>query len=526
MSAFIFSPKLILTALISLSLGFGYFCPQQEQETAKTKSKSSDENEKTKTKFEPLFVKWKKPAFALFISGRQHGYIEPCGCTGLDKQKGGMLRRDTFRRSLIAKGWNLIPIDAGNQIRRFGQQPFIKLSTTWSALSKIMGYQAVAFGPDDLKTSDVDLLSSIENAKVKDQTPFVAANIKWIEDGFGVTHKVVKSGKYKIGITAILGNKYAKKYSSDVFTVSDSDKALEAVIPKLRAERCNVMVLISHSTLEDAARLAKKFPSFDVLVTTGGAGEPKQVPDEIKVGEHTTSVVQVGTKGMHVGVIGFFEDKGRLRLQYQRVPMDHRFKDSEAIKKVFKAYQAELKIRGLKNLGIKPVGHPLQDGDKHKRRYVGSDSCKDCHPDAYDVWKKGKDGKGGPHYRATKDLTDPGERTWVTREHDPECLSCHVTGWNPQKYFPYESGYLKLADKLLHGNGCENCHGPGSRHVDAENGDIDVDEETQAKYVKEMIVTLAEAKANLCISCHDIDNSPDFEFEKYWKAIEHYEDDE
>ena len=28
----------------------------------------------------------------------------------------------------------------------------------------------------------------------------------------------------------------------------------------------------------------------------------------------------------------------------------------------------------------------------------------------------------------------------------------------------------------LHGNGCENCHGPGSAHVAAENGDIDVDE--------------------------------------------------
>ncbi|MEM6981151.1 MAG: multiheme c-type cytochrome, partial [Planctomycetota bacterium] len=47
--------------------------------------------------------------------------------------------------------------------------------------------------------------------------------------------------------------------------------------------------------------------------------------------------------------------------------------------------------------------------------------------------------------------------------------SCHVTGWNPQGYYPYESGYVELtASSHLHGNGCENCHGPGSAHAAAE----------------------------------------------------------
>ncbi len=57
----------------------------------------------------------------------------------------------------------------------------------------------------------------------------------------------------------------------------------------------------------------------------------------------------------------------------------------------------------------------------------------------YDIWLNGVDGEGGeigPHSRATRDLTDPGERTWVKRNYDPECLSCHVTGWNPQNFFP------------------------------------------------------------------------------------------
>ena len=44
-----------------------------------------------------------------------------------------------------------------------------------------------------------------------------------------------------------------------------------------------------------------------------------------------------------------------------------------------------------------------------------------------------------PHYHATDTLVklDP------PRHFDPECLSCHVTGWNPQEYFPYKSGYTE-----------------------------------------------------------------------------------
>lgn len=46
-----------------------------------------------------------------------------------------------------------------------------------------------------------------------------------------------------------------------------------------------------------------------------------------------------------------------------------------------------------------------------------------------------------------------------------------------------------------------------------------------------MIVTKAEAKAKLCLSCHDLDNSPDYAladdgFEKFWPAIAHGDDDQ
>src|SRR5262245_38050550 len=38
----------------------------------------------------PIFQDWTKPKLTLVFTGEQHGYFEPCGCTGPGKQKGGM----------------------------------------------------------------------------------------------------------------------------------------------------------------------------------------------------------------------------------------------------------------------------------------------------------------------------------------------------------------------------------------------------------------------------------------------------
>ncbi|MCR9293861.1 MAG: hypothetical protein NXI32_14135, partial [bacterium] len=58
---------------------------------------------------------WPQPQAVIFVSGQQHGYIEPCGCTGLDQQKGGLIRRDTLLTQLRdERGWEILPVDVGN----------------------------------------------------------------------------------------------------------------------------------------------------------------------------------------------------------------------------------------------------------------------------------------------------------------------------------------------------------------------------------------------------------------------------
>ena len=219
---------------------------------------------------------------------------------------------------------------------------------------------------------------------------------------------------------------------------------------------------------------------------------------------------------MYVVVVGLYKD-GSPSFRYQRVPLDHRFADAPEIHQMHVDYQHQLEQLGLEGLGLKPSPHPTG------RQFAGSKACADCHLSATEVYES------TPHVHATDTLVhlDP------PRQFDPECLSCHATGWEPQKYFPFESGFLGLAETPdLVGNGCENCHGPAARHVAAETGEIEASEEEMEALRAALRLKVVENEGNntgqafgkvveMCMQCHDLDNSPDFDFQEYWPQVAH-----
>ena len=462
----------------------------------------------------PIFVDWPQPQVALLFSGEMDGYIEPCGCAGLENQKGGLKRRHTLIQQLEAKGWPLVSLDMGGEIRRFGPQAEIKYRYVLEALQKL-GYAAVGFGSKELQL-DANYLAYVLSNFDPAANPVVSSNVAVIDFDIGLTKRfrVIEAGGKRIGVATVLGRKHqpSLQNAKDIVWTAPAD-ALRKVLPELERAKCDLHVLLVNADPDEARALAKQFPQFQLVGTTGGAEEPPNHAQKIEGTD--AQLIEVGHKGMYVAVVGIYDDPEH-RFRFQRVPLDHRFKDSKAMQAVMVAYQKELQDVGLEALVPTDEKHP-------EGRFIGSALCGDCHTQAAEVFQ------ATPHAQATDTLVhlDP------PRHFDPECLSCHTTGWNPQEYFPYVSGYLGLQKTPeMVGNGCENCHGPGAAHVAAESGDEAVSDVELELRRTAMRLRILENEGNQegqtlgpvvkkCLECHDLDNSPDFDFQKYWPHVEH-----
>jgi hypothetical protein len=460
------------------------------------------------------FVGWPKPKVAIAITGMERGYIEPCGCAGIDRMTGGMGRRYAFFQQLRQKGWPLVAVDVGGLAGGFGREAEIKFRTLVESKEK-MGYAAVGFGPDDLRLPAAELVSVAADVNGKPSI-FVSANVGLFgfDQNVTQTSRVVKVGDVKIGIAAILGMEYQKEFSNNPeIATCAPEAALDKIVPELK-KKADYLILLANSTQAEAIGLAKRYPQFSVVVVAEG---PELPPHDWRAIPGTrTLLVTVGRKGMSVIVLGLY-DGPRPSVRYQRVLLDSRFDLSAdaahrappEMKRLMAGYQDQLKLLGFAQLGLRPAANPLADANG---RYVGSQKCESCHEPSYDIWKR----SGHAHAYKTLETQDP------PRNYDPECISCHVVGWHPTKFFPYEGGFESVEKTpRLKNVGCEDCHGPGEKHCNAELGK---DKELLKKYRKAVRITKEQSKKEQCTTCHDLDNSPEFNFDKYWPLIEHHEE--
>ena len=185
-------------------------------------------------------------------------------------------------------------------------------------------------------------------------------------------------------------------------------------------------------------------------------------------------------------------------------------------------YQELLKERDL--VASEPaIDHPRPTPSLEANPYVGVKVCGECHKSALEVWKTSK------HANATESLkTGRPEQTkpFINRMFDPECICCHVTGWDPQKVIRYKSGYAdEKSTPHLTGQQCENCHGPGGRHTELERLVAKEQKVTDNVKAWRKYLRLNKKTAfDLCVKCHDPDNDPKFKtetFDDYWEEIDH-----
>jgi len=119
-------------------------------------------------------------------------------------------------------------------------------------------------------------------------------------------------------------------------------------------------------------------------------------------------------------------------------------------------------------------------------RYAGANACKTCHADAWKKWSASR------HAHALAPVKRDGF------QYDPECLTCHTTGYGAT------DGYLsEKKTPTLAFVGCESCHDRRSLHVASPTRGRPATEET-------------------CLKCHDAANSSKFNFQEYLSGIRHW----
>lgn len=455
---------------------------------------------------------WPKPQLALVLTGQQLGYIEPCGCSGLENQKGGLARRHTLIDYLAReRGWPVVPLDVGNQVRRSGKQQEVKFAHIVQGLRQ-MGYQALTLGDADLRLTPAALLAALAGPEgtIPD---VVSSNVAILARELMPRWRVIEAGGRRIGVSGVLGRRFEQALRSEELVHELPEEGLAQAVRELAAQQPDVTILLAQTSREEARELARRFPQFDLVVASGDS--PLLSAELERIDGTRTHLLQIGRKAMYVAVVAWYDDPQQ-PLRYASVPLDARWSDSPAMLQLLADYQEQLQQLDLDGLGLRPLPHPSG------HRFVGSQTCGECHSKAYAVWSQ------TPHAHATESLVHPpNSRGQIARHFDPECLSCHVTGWNPQQHYPYVSGYLSLeTTPQMVANGCENCHGPGSAHVAAENGEGNPAEEVVLQLRHQMRLPLADGVAERrCLECHDEDNSPDFHrpgaFEAYWKKVEH-----
>lgn len=476
----------------------------------------------SETDVAPVWNTWPVPETALIITGEQHGYFEPCGCTA--NQMGGMARRADLVARLQQAKWDIHGIDLGGLARRSVRQSQVKFETSFKALLEL-NYVALGVGLEELRLQPEFLISQDIPNEDGNSLSLLSANLVFFgspEIGTPSPSRIVDTGKRRIGITSIMSKSIKLKVlpegaNSDV-TWTEPEPALEKVLQQFDDEQVDFRILLSHSLPDESRALAKTFPQFDVIVLAQGFSDPDPKAPLETIGE--TLILQVGHKGKYAGVLGLY-DNAEQPYRYQCMPLERsEFNDTQSMVDRMAEYQQRLRDEQLV-LTDGEITHPTG------ATFVGADMCKDCHEESYDVWANSH------HAHAFESLDPANERegferlNGVPRMFDPECLSCHVTGWDPQEYIRYRSGFLneefaegddKSLQARLAGNQCENCHGPASRHIELiEEGDVDLARE-------EVSITLEQGKT-ICYSCHDTDNSPDFDFDSYWADIEHSEPD-
>lgn len=477
----------------------------------------------------------------IFVTTEIKGQIEPCGCTS--DPLGDLSRTAQLINSARKGKRGVVHIDGGSLLYSSIDIPeaMVGQETLRARLladtMKKLGVDAVGLGPYDFSrgagaiTIARDAANLPPGAKIPREEP-----------------RVIDAGGVKVGVFGVV----APGSVSSWIQAGPAAPAARAAIARLESAGADVIIGLLHMPRAAAIKLAREVEGIDFAVIGQEApSDPAKVSDEaIRAGD--TWLVQPADRGQVVSRLdltvrgkgpfsdaigaarakveiadlrdkvadlekklegwkaapdadpGFVATKAReledarARLaRLEKSPLDIPesgpwfvleqiriakglpcSSDIVAAKRAYDRAAGEANVKAA--AGKKPAPAPPGQAS-----YVGIESCGECHGKALKQWKT------TVHERAWDTLVELGKQNHL------DCIYCHITA------FDQPGGSNLVVNESLRDIQCEVCHGPGSRHVEADGkGHI--------------IKTPARDR---CVKCHNEEHSDTFQFEAYLRDV-------
>jgi 2',3'-cyclic-nucleotide 2'-phosphodiesterase (5'-nucleotidase family) len=347
-----------------------------------------------------------------------------------------------------------------------------------------LGYHLIGLGEWDLNYG----LEYLRKKEAQHGFRFLCANLR---DSSGMllfsASDVVEMGGLRIGIISVLDPALkivTMSADSDEYRMDSPRDALDRELPQLR-EKTDLIVLLAHLASRETRQLLLDLGTeagIDFVIEGHDARQYRRI-NKIE----DTYLLAANDQGKYVGQLNILasRDGGVQDATLTVHALDTNSAQVDAIEKLVDEFKKE----NTKTADIAaPFAHPRTNGSP-AGQFLGATNCAQCHSAEFSSYSQ------TAHARAFNTLIDKGQM------NNADCVSCHVVG------FYHENGYDRVADPNVFGREslknvqCEACHGYGTEHD--RSG-----------------AWLTEARES-CTTCHDSQNSPDFDYDSYWAKIAH-----
>jgi hypothetical protein len=415
----------------------------------------------------------------VLYTGDTLGEIEYCGCS--TEPIGGIARRASYIDSVRETQKNLLVVDTGNVFGLPDLMGRLKGDVILESMGT-MAYDALNLGHNEFLFGSSEILESAKTNGV----PAMSANVVFEDtnEPIATTSRQIEYDRFRVGVTGIV----AQSYDADIVDSNTINERAVSVTEELAAlqretdqfrDAVDLVVVLANIGLEAAKDLARQAEGIDIIVVGHGV-DITFMPMRIN-GVH---IVKAGYSGQTVGRLDITLDDNNdiMDATGEIVNLEKAIEEDEAILAVLDEFHRSL-IDYKDDLFDMEEKTPSGGGS-----YSGASACVSCHEEEYEKWQT------TAHADAMASLEMSGQ------DYNPECVDCHVTGFNHTGGFKRPDLTPEMADLQ-----CEVCHGAGQDHVESDGGLDDIEKPDELT----------------CRTCHSGSHSPNFNYETYSQLIKH-----